>query len=197
MVLTRVILILLVGTLFCNQSIAQYRQNDSHFYENPMDIQPLIFNDSVPWSDPKKATVLAMVLPGAGQIYNKKYWKAGIVYAGAGALVYSFITSRDSMRRYQDILVNKIDGDSTTLDNFPLLSVAAVTQSRNFYRRNRDFTIVGFVALYALQIIDANVDAHLKEFEINEDLSMRIEPELNLNRASVSSFTGLTVRLTF
>lgn len=153
--------------------------------------------DSTEWSRPKKATVLAMVLPGAGQLYNKKYVKAGIVYAGIGGLVYSFQLNRDSLATYQSILLNKIkaSNDTTVVDNNPLLTTAGVTRSRDFYRRNRDVTIIGFVALYALQIIDANVDAHLREFDVNEDLALRISPDIMRTRSGMGTYNGLTLTL--
>jgi len=156
-----------------------------------------ILNDSATWSRPKKATALAMVLPGAGQIYNKKYWKAGIVYAGIGGLIYSFQYNKDSLARYQAILVNKLQAadDTAKVDDYPLFSIAGVTSNRDFYRRNRDVTIIGFVALYALQIIDANVDAHLREFDLNEDLALHISPDIMRRRPGVGTYSGLTLTL--
>ncbi|MDG2455658.1 MAG: DUF5683 domain-containing protein [Bacteroidia bacterium] len=153
--------------------------------------------DSTTWQRPKKATVLAMLLPGAGQLYNKKYLKASVVYAGIGGLIYSYRFNKDSLATYQAILVNKIQSanDTSVVDEFPLLTTAGVTSNRDFYRRNRDFTIIGFVALYALQIIDANVDAHLREFEINKDLSLRISPDLMRTRPGIGTYTGATLTL--
>lgn len=173
---------------------SQYKQSLQSGYFSPTSTLPVL-RDSTKWSNPKKATVLAMVLPGAGQIYNKKYWKAGIVYAGIGGLIYSYQLNRDSLTKYQGALVNKIDGDSTTIDNFPLLTTAGVTRIRDDYRRNRDLTIIGFVALYALQIIDANVDAHLKEFDVNDDLALRISPDIMRPRPGLGTYNGLTLTL--
>lgn len=151
--------------------------------------------DSTQWSRPKKTTVMAMVVPGSGQIHNKKYWKAGIVYAGFGGLIYSFKLNADSLSKYQAILVNKLNKDSGTVDNYPTLTAAGAASSRDFYRRNRDFTIIGFVALYALQIIDANVDAHLREFDINQNLALHISPDIMTTRPGLGTYTGLTLTL--
>jgi hypothetical protein len=153
--------------------------------------------DSSPWSDPKKVTILALALPGAGQIYNKRYLKAGIVYAGFGGLAYMYKFNLDSTRKYQAILANKIDGDSNTIDLLPNASESAVKSSRDFYRRNRDVAIIGFVALYALQAIDANVDAHLKEFKVNKDLSMKVSPEFFSNKNGLDYYNGLTLTFKF
>ena len=172
-----------------------YSQNFINQEQSPQ--QKHIFNDSAKWDDPKKATVLALALPGAGQIYNKKYWKAGIVYAGIGGLVYMYKYNTDSLKKYQAILTSKIDGDSTTPDLAPNRSQPSITSDRDFHRRYRDISIIGFVGLYALQVIDANVDAHLKEFKVNSDLSMRIRPEIYSNKNGLGRYNGLSVSLKF
>ncbi|MDC1395476.1 DUF5683 domain-containing protein [Bacteroidia bacterium] len=156
-----------------------------------------IFNDSNQWDDPKKATVWALVLPGSGQIYNKRFLKAGIVYAGIGGLIYMFKYNTDSLNKYQKILSNKIDGDTTTIDLLPNRTEASIKNDRNFHRRYRDISILGFVALYALQAIDANVDAHLKEFKVNEDLSMKITPDIYSRKSGLGLYNGFTVTLKF
>jgi hypothetical protein len=156
-----------------------------------------LVNDSTVWGDPKRATVLALVLPGAGQIYNKKYWKAGIVYAGIGGLAYMWRYNTDSLARYQNILVSKIDGDTNTLDLSPNRSEASIRSDRDFHRRYRDVSLIGFVVLYALQAIDANVDAHLKEFTVNEDLSMNIQPDICRMKSGMGLYNGFTVTLKF
>lgn len=156
-----------------------------------------IFKDSTKWDDPKKATILAMVLPGAGQMYNKKYWKAGIVYAGIGGLIYMYKYNTDSLVKYQAILTSKIDGDSNTVDLAPNRSEPSIKSDRDFHRRYRDLSIVGFVGLYALQIIDANVDAHLKEFKVNKDLSMKVTPEIYSTNYGLGRYNGLTLTLRF
>lgn len=166
-------------------------------YQNVGNTTPTLVNDSTAWGDPKKATVLALVLPGAGQIYNKKYWKAGIVYAGIGGLAYMWRYNTDSLARYQNILVSKIDGDTNTLDLSPDRSEASIRSDRDFHRRYRDVSLIGFVVLYALQAIDANVDAHLKEFTLNDNLSMNIQPDICKVKSGMGLYNGFTVTLKF
>ena len=134
------------------------------------------------WSNPKKATIFALALPGSGQIYNKKYLKAGIVYGGFAGLAYMYDFNRDSLSKYQTIYAAKIDGDTNTIDLYPNRSEAAVKSDRDFHRKYRDLSLIGFVVLYALQAIDANVDAHLKEFNLNDDLSLKLIPNVYANR---------------
>jgi hypothetical protein len=155
------------------------------------------FKDSTELHSPKKATIMSAIVPGLGQAYNKKYWKTGLIYVSAGVLGYMYKFNTDSFTSYQEALDARIDGDPLTVDSkYIFLSDSKVSSERDYYRSNRDRVIIGFFALYALQIIDANVDAHLREFEINEDLSLRVDP--NWNYQPQKGFTaGLHLRLTF
>lgn len=172
-----------------------YRADYKASLQNYLPHQTDIFGDSTEWSDPKKATVLALVLPGAGQIYNKKYWKAAIVYAGIGGLAYMFKYNQDSLNKYQTVLVSRLD--TSKADLLPDISESFIRRQRDDHRRLRDISILGFVGLYALQAIDANVDAHLKEFKVNEDLSMRISPDIYAIRPGIGRYNGMTVSLRF
>lgn len=149
------------------------------------------------WSNPKKATIFALALPGSGQIYNKKYLKAGIVYGGFVGLAYMYDFNRDSLSKYQTIYAAKIDGDTTTIDLYPNRSEAAVKSDRDFHRKYRDLSLIGFVVLYALQAIDANVDAHLKEFNLNDDLSLKLIPNVYANRPGLGMYNGFTLQYNF
>ena len=138
---------------------------------------PTNLRDSNEIHSPKKATIMSAIIPGLGQAYNEKYWKTGFIYLSATALGYLYKLNTDSLRDYEQALTARIDGDANTVDNkYPFFSDAKVKSERDYYRSNRDRVIIGFFALYALQIIDANVDAHLKEFEINEDLALKFDP---------------------
>lgn len=149
------------------------------------------------WSNPKKATIFALALPGSGQIYNKKYLKAGIVYGGFVGLAYMYDFNRDSLSKYQTIYAAKIDGDTNTIDLYPNRSEAAVKSDRDFHRKYRDLSLIGFVVLYALQAIDANVDAHLKEFNLNDDLSLKLIPNVYANRPGLGMYNGFTLQYNF
>lgn len=135
----------------------------------------------------RKATVYSAIIPGLGQAYNEKYWKIGVIYAGIGGLGAMYATNSREFRRYQNAYVLRIDGDTNTVDNlFPDLSDNSVRSFRDFHRRNRDIAILGFIGIYALQMIDANVDAHLREFRINEELSLKWSPIFRPNLAALS-----------
>lgn len=147
---------------------------------------------------PKKASIYAALFPGLGQVYNGKYWKLPIVYGGYVGLIYIFGWNNNNysdysqayrtIAQYQSASDMSV-ADRTYLDNFiknPSINLdnpshfSYVTTSlkggKDFYRRNRDLTIIAIAALHILSIIDASVDANLSDFDISDDLSMRVEP---------------------
>lgn len=139
--------------------------------------------------DPTRAVWMSALFPGLGQVYNRRYWKIPIIIGGYMALGYGTSWNnnqyQDYSRAYRDLLDN--DPTSNSYMNFfpPNVSedsldkswLTSVMKSRkDFYRRNRDLCIIISGALYILQVVDAHVDAHLKDYDISDDLSMNIEP---------------------
>jgi hypothetical protein len=126
---------------------------------------------------PRKALLLSTVLPGAGQVYNGKYWKVPIIYAGIGISLYAANWNFEQYTIYSDAFDIRIDGDETTIDEFDgVYSDEQLIQIQNFYRKNQEVSIIIAFAFYGLNILDANVDAHLHSFDISDDLSLDIEP---------------------
>jgi hypothetical protein len=157
---------------------------------------------------PKKALLLALVLPGAGQAYNKKYWKMPILYAGVGACAYFWISNQVAYRElkaayHRNYVAIQADEtyqvyeDQLTYGTVPVYtSLAQLSTDRDTYRRYRDFSIAGSVALYALSVLDAYVDAHLKEFDLSPDLSFSIKPLFyNYNNATFAPGMSLSLRV--
>ncbi|MBQ7448264.1 MAG: hypothetical protein IJ756_03365 [Paludibacteraceae bacterium] len=147
--------------------------------------------------DPVRAVWLASILPGAGQIYNRSYWKLPIVYGGIMGCIYAITWNNskylDYKAAYRDILID--DGIHTAyLDVLPKgytvetmggksTYTSTLKNQQNVLRRYRDLSIVGLVAVYALSIVDAYVDAHLFDFDISEDLSMHLQPDFHYDPA--------------
>ncbi len=124
---------------------------------------------------PKKAAILSAVFPGMGQVYNGKYWKLPIVYGGIGGLVYGSVWNSRHYRTYFDKYKYMTEND---LDEYEGQSIRVVEGYKNYYLRNKNLFIILTAGFYGLQIIDANVDAHLFDYDISEDLSLRIDPVL-------------------
>ncbi len=157
------------------------------------------FTDSLPADtikkakihSPKKASLMSALLPGLGQVYNKKYWKVPIIYAALGGLGYGFGYNQKFFKYYKDALHVRYDDDPTTFDPLPLYSDAALVTLKNYYQRYRDLCVIGMAAVYTLQILDAAVDAHLFYFDVGPDLSMHWSPEVSPSGNGLSYGVGL------
>jgi hypothetical protein len=129
---------------------------------------------------PKKATILSAVLPGAGQVYNKKYWKVPVLYAGFATLGYLIKFNNDEYKEFKDAFIKRVDGDESTIDDYVgVYSDQDLQRLKEYYRRNRDLSIVGISLLYVMNIVDASVDAHLFYFEVTDDISMKWQPGIH------------------
>jgi hypothetical protein len=134
---------------------------------------------------PGKAALLAAVLPGAGQIYNRRWWKLPLVYGSLGGVIYGEYFYQTHFREFVDA-VNQVQLDPTRLQNPTYLgtnavkvrSLAGLNSGIVFYRGQRDIFYLYIGIAYSLQIVDALVDAHLKDFDVSEDLSLHWEPTL-------------------
>ncbi|HPQ08716.1 MAG TPA: DUF5683 domain-containing protein [Bacteroidia bacterium] len=126
------------------------------------------------WSPPKKASVLSAIIPGAGQMYNKKYWKVPIIYGVGGLLFYNAFQQNNHYLYYKKELINVINGGVNS-DGY---SSQQLTLLKNQSKKWRDLSIAGTVLIYVLNILDANVDAHLKTFDVSDNLSLIIQPEI-------------------
>ena len=138
-------------------------------------------------SSVKKATTLACIFPGAGQIYNRSYWKVPFVVGGFASMIYCIDWNNRGFQRFKKAY-NLLADYEQHPENYPngptdefrgRYSSDFIKNLRDNYRRNRDLCIIISGALYVLQIIDAHVDAHLKDYDISDDLSMNLEPLVN------------------
>jgi hypothetical protein len=149
---------------------------------------------------PKKATWMSACLPGLGQIYNKKYWKVPIIYAGFGVLTYLIVFNTDYYLTYKCAYIEAANGDSTGnySDIVKKYTKDGILSSREYYRRNLELTILVTAIWYALNIIDAAVDAHLFTFNIDKDVSLRIEPTMIPPAAQYRNYSsGVKLSLRF
>jgi len=167
---------------------------------------------------PKKASIYAALFPGLGQIYNRKYWKLPIVYGGYAGLIYvlgwnnnqyhdyyqgyriisKYSSAADMKHDERVFLDNMIKNPSISLDNAATFKYISdqIKSGKDYYRRNRDLTIISIAALHVLSIIDASVDANLFDFDISDDLSMRIEP-MPVNLGNQNMVMGLNLLINF
>jgi hypothetical protein len=128
---------------------------------------------------PKKAALYSALLPGAGQIYNRKYWKLPIVYGGGIALGYSVAFNHRNFSNFKQELIKRQQNLGGLNPELSFYTDNDLNTFQSFYRRYRDISIAGCLLLYAMNIIDASVDAHLFYFSVSDDLSLRWQPEIN------------------
>lgn len=142
---------------------------------------------------PAKAAFYSAILPGLGQAYNKKYWKIPLVYGAIGTSLYFYIDNNNKYRDYRNAYKRRLEGYND--DKYQFLDESRLVAGQKFYQRNRDLSALFVVAFYALNIIDANVDAALIQFNVNERLSMR--PEIYPNDVTFKPNVGLTFNYRF
>lgn len=128
---------------------------------------------------PTLASLMSAVVPGAGQVYNKKIWKVPVLYAGIGALVYFEIDNNKQYKKYREAYIYKIDNDQSTIDPYPDFSSSDVENEMNRWRRYRDMNVIFLSVVYVLNIIDASVDANFFDYDISNNLSLKLNPTLN------------------
>jgi hypothetical protein len=142
---------------------------------------------------PAKAAFYSAILPGLGQVYNKKYWKIPIVYGAIGTSLYFYLDSNKKYHNYRDAYKRRLEGYSD--DDYSYLDNARLIAGQKFYQRNRDLSALFVVAFYALNIIDANVDAALLQFNVDENLS--VKPVIYPNDVTFKTNVGLTFNYNF
>ena len=146
---------------------------------------------------PKKAAAMSAILPGLGQVYNKKYWKAPIIYAGLIGLGYAVKYNNDNFQTYRKAYVYRVDNKPETIDQYEgRYSDDNLNTLQSYFQRNRDLSIVGCAAFYVINIIDATVDAHLFTFDVSDDLTLKIQPT-TLAFTNTGAVPAITLRISY
>jgi hypothetical protein len=140
---------------------------------------------------PKRAAMYSALLPGLGQYYNRQYWKIPIVYAGIAFAGYNINIGVSNYNEYRKALVARFDGDPNTLDLYQNYSTTDLINLRTQSRQQIDKLVAYSLAWYGLNIVDALTYAHLKDFDISKNLSLRAFP------SSVSPSLGIAYTKTF
>ena len=178
------ILFLLLGNnlvLAQDKTVTQKAQKDSL---KSNDIDPLT---------PAKAAFYSAVLPGLGQAYNKKYWKIPIVYGAIGTSLYFYLDSNTKYNEVRDAYKRRLAGFDD--DQYDLLDDSRLIAAQKFYQRNRDISLLVTVGFYILNIVDANIDAHLMQFNVNDKLTLA--PDVYQNDLNYKTNVGLTLNYKF
>lgn len=147
--------------------------------------------------NPRKATFRSAIIPGWGQAYNKKYWKIPIIYGALGTTAGIFFYNLSTYKLLKQAVIYRSDtiaSNDVLIDpRFINLSLESIRSYRNTYRQNIDYSALFFLIFWGLNVVDATVDAHLKSFDVGNDLGLRIKPRYNF----VTGSPGLTFLLSF
>ncbi len=142
---------------------------------------------------PAKAAFYSAVVPGLGQVYNKKYWKIPIIYAGMAAGVYFYKQQDDEYDRFRDAYKRRLAGYDD--DEFQGISDDRLINAQKSAQKNKSISIIVTVAFYLLNVVDANVDAHLRQYEVSEDLSL--QPNFDYNQFNAKPQYGMSLTYRF
>jgi len=169
---------LLLGSLLALSSIAQ---SDSARTAPSAPLDTSIVHGWRARHKPGRAALFSAIIPGAGQIYNRKYWKAPIAWAGLGVCVYFIKTNTEQFIRYRDDYVALVDNDPNTVDEFHgQVSASALRSVADTYHKWRDLSYLCIAGVYILNIVDAAVDGYFVRFDVSDDLTLDIRPSLSM-----------------
>ena len=146
---------------------------------------------------PKTATILSLIIPGAGQVYNKKnwWWKVPIIYGAGCGLIYGGFFSLNEYNGFREAYIERQKIGHNTNNYYNRFQSETLLAIRDSYRQDRDMYFVYAVVVYALQVLDATVEAHFVDFNLNENVSLKIQPQILLDGYTYSK--GLQVTLKF
>ncbi|NOQ28245.1 MAG: hypothetical protein GQ564_23015 [Bacteroidales bacterium] len=141
---------------------------------------------------PHKAAIYSALVPGLGQIYNKKYWKLPVIYGATGLIIYAFDFNNEQYNKYNTAYARMESGEISIFEG--VADKSRILRAREDALRSRTLNVISLAAIYLLNVLDATVDAHLFDYEINDNLSLNIQPTLKRSIDYQSAY-GLTLRL--
>lgn len=187
MIVSRIILFSLF-LLGINSAIAQVQFEEVLITKDSTTYKPI---DPL---TPAKAAFYSAVIPGLGQVYNKKYWKVPIVYGGLAIGYYFYNDNNKKYKEFRDIYKRRLEG--YTNDKYQgIYTDPVLINAQRTFERNRDISTAVMIGFYVLNIIDANVDAHLLQFNVSENLSLK--PDLGRNEIDYRYNVGITLNYRF
>lgn len=163
------------------------KKKDSSFVSSKMDILA-----------PSKAAFYSAVLPGLGQVYNKKYWKVPLVYAALGTGVYFYVDNNNGYNRYRSAFKIRESGrqdEFTTDEGIELVSDAGLKRAQEVFKKNRDLSLFITIGMYILNIVEANVDAHLPDKALDNNISFN--PTLFTEPLTQQTMIGAKINFNF
>ena len=187
--------------LFCAWSIHAQETDELIIKKDSVAVKkkPIRFNQEIDPLSPSRAAFYSAILPGLGQIYNKKWWKAPIVWAAVGTGIYFYVQNDDEFNRYRTAFKLRRAGRPDEFDgvsgNGAFISEDGLERAQNVFKENRDLSLFITIGLYALNILEANVDAHLPDKALDTRLSFR--PKVFVETITNQPMVGLSMNFKF
>jgi len=177
-------LIFFLSIAFCSKSFAQQKTDTIIVAQDSTSKKSILSLDtSAQKYNPKVATFRSAVLPGWGQAYNKKYWKIPVIYAALGTTTAIFFYNLKTYKKLREAIILRSDtilsNDSQVDPRFINFSTESIRTYRNSFRQNMDYSVLFFIIFWGLNVVDATVDAHLKSFDVSDNISFKIKPGYN------------------
>ena len=144
---------------------------------------------------PAHAAFYSAVLPGLGQMYNKRYWKLPLIYGGLGASIYFYDVNNKNFKRYRNAYKRRLAGFTDDEFQGVIFDNDRLIDGMNFYKKYRDQSMLFIIGTYFLNILDANIDAHLKQYNINQNLSLK--PYMNQDALVTDYHFGVSLNFNF
>lgn len=188
------ILSLFFGTAILAQDNPEKKVEKTTIEEGVIIEGELNTNQPIDALSPARAAFYSAVLPGLGQAYNKKYWKIPIIYTALGIGTYFYLDNDKEYKRYRDAYKRRLAGFEDD-EFFGSVTNDGLEEAQKTFKRNKELSLLITVGLYALNIIDANVDAHLLQFNVDDNLSL--QPHYKLNEFDNTGDLGLTLNFKF
>jgi hypothetical protein len=171
-------LLFMIASLTLSAQV-ESEETDNNKQENKSSTIPFpdsIFKFNVKKPIAKRAGMFSAILPGLGQVYNKQYWKVGVVVAASGVVTGFMIFNTKKYNLYQQAYLGRIDNDPTTTDTFTNYQTSDIDLLRKTYRKYVEYTVIAGTVCYLINILDAFTAAHLKSFDMSKNISMRAAP---------------------
>ena len=191
-------ILFIVGCILATSQVLQAQATDNTFPKTTQDslAKTIPRKDSIPYHDPRIATRRSAILPGWGQAYNREYWKIPIAYGIISIPVAMYIFNNNYYKKMKfayEARYKEAQGDNSDVPNIDPelvnLPINSLLNYRNAYRRDRDYSVLFFLLAWGFQVADATVFAHLKQFDVSNNLSMQVKPVLD----PVYKHAGLTL----
>lgn len=172
-------ILLMMLTLFFSVPLFAHQKDST--IKKTITKEEVVFPDSIfkfntKISIPKRAGLYSAILPGLGQIYNKQYWKTGLVAVAAGTVTYFIIDNRKNYQKYQEAYISRIDNNPATTDTYYQYSINDIDILRRGFRKYYEYSIISGTLCYLVNILDAFTSSHLKTFDMSKNISMKAIP---------------------